>query len=146
MISPLLYITYQIDPLIIPLALTSFAGIFSITSLYALNKKSTDLIKYSNPLTVCLGGIIVCNVAGILMNITGVGSELVSMTSLATSVVSSIVFTSLFAVDTHRAIQSYEEGNLDSTEISIDLFLDSLNLFIDLIKIISHLTKNINDN
>ncbi|KAK5580636.1 hypothetical protein RB653_000658 [Dictyostelium firmibasis] len=45
------------------------------------------------------------------------------------------LFTGLVALDTHNAVKTFQEGRPDYIRISIDLFLDVLNIFVRLLRI-----------
>ena len=76
---------------------------------------------------------------------TGYGNSAIGL-GLATSVVGSGIFSALIAVDTHLAIKSYRDGELDSTGIALNVLLDVTNLFLDLLRIIGEISKGFNNN
>lgn len=135
-LSPLVAITMASNPTVIPVALACTVGVFSASSLYALKRTDLSLCNYEAPLMGCVGGLIVSGLAQILMHFMGLNSFAHSIDTV-TTLFSTAVFSGLVAVNTQLAIKSYEEKNLDSVGMALQLLLDATNLFINLVKLLS---------
>lgn len=143
-ISPAILYSFSISPSVMPIALACTGGVFAASSMYALKKKDLSLVQYQGPLIGCVGGLICSGLVQLLM--TGLGYNNASwMLGMGTTVLSTGIFSALIAVDTHMAIKSYKDGQLDSTGIALSVLLDVTNLFLDLLKIIGELTKSFKD-
>ena len=57
-------------------------------------------------------------------------------------IVSTLIFTGLIAIDTQKAIEDYDNKQLDSVKIATELLLDAVNLLIDFVKISIEIIKN----
>jgi FtsH-binding integral membrane protein len=146
-IGPVIMFSMAIGPSVVPIALACTGGVFAASTLYALKKTNLSLIKYHGPLIGCVGGLICSGLVQIGMCAFGFGNSAnILGLGLATSVISSGIFSALIAVDTHLAIKSYDEHNLDSTGIAINILLDVTNLFLDLLRIIGEISKAFNSN
>jgi FtsH-binding integral membrane protein len=144
-IGPAILASMTIGPSIVPIALACTGGVFAASTLYALKKPDLSLVKFHGPLIGCVGGLICSGFVQIGLMATGYGNSAIGL-GLATSVVSSGIFSALIAVDTHLAINSYKEGELDSTGIALNVLLDVTNLFMDLLRIIGEISKGFNNN
>ena len=146
-LSPLVYMSFAIHPMIFPLALTSTLGTFGGATYYAFKQTNLDAIKWQAPLMGCVTGLI-CS------SLVQIGASLMGYTTFAhgldiiSTLGSTIVFTGLIVSDTQQAIKDFQDKQLDSINTSVDLLLDATNLLIDFIKILSEIMvaiKNVND-
>ena len=143
-ISPAIFYSFAISPTVMPIALACTGGVFAASTMYALKKKDLSFVQYQGPLIGCVGGLICSGFVQLVM--MGFGYHNASwMLGMGTSVLSTGIFSALIAVDTHMAIKSYKNKQLDSTGIALSVLLDITNLFLDLLKIIGELTKAFKD-
>jgi FtsH-binding integral membrane protein len=140
-IGPLCAMAFGISPSIVPIAAASTLGVFGAASAYALSHPDVKLTKYQAPLIGCVGGLIASGLIQITGSLLGYTDFAHSLNLLSTGV-STLIFTGLIAVDTQKAIEDYDNKQLDSVKIATELLLDAVNLFIDFVKILIELTKN----
>ncbi len=139
-IAPLCAIAFGISPSIVPIAAASTVGVFGAASAYALSQPDVKLTKYQAPLIGCVGGLIasgLVQIGGALLGYT----EFAHSLDLLTTGASTLIFTGLIAVDTQKAIEDYDNKQLDSVKTATELLLDATNLFIDLVKILIEIMK-----
>lgn len=140
-IGPLCAMAFGISPTIVPIAAASTLGVFGAATAYALSHPDVKLTKYQAPLIGCVGGLIASGLIQITGSLLGYTDFAHSLNLLSTGV-STLIFTGLIAVDTQKAIEDYDNKQLDSVKIATELLLDAVNLFIDFVKILIELTKN----
>lgn len=140
-LAPLVGITLATNPVVIPIATAVTVGTFGGASYVALNQKDMNLVKYQGPLIGGVVGLIGASLVQLGAIYMGYGSY-ASQLDLLTTGASTVIFTGLVAADTQVAIKDYEEKKLDSINVCTELLLDATNLFIDFIKIFSHIIKN----
>jgi FtsH-binding integral membrane protein len=141
-LSPAVYASFAISPMIFPLALTSTLGTFGGATYYALKQTNLDAIKWQAPLMGCVVGLIgsgLVQIGASFMGFTQFAHGLDIISTLA----STAVFTGLIVADTQKAIKDFEDKQLDSINTSVELLLDATNLLIDFIKIFAEISKNI---
>jgi len=143
-ISPAIFYSFAISPTVMPIALACTGGVFAASTMYALKKKNLSLVQYQGPLVGCVGGLICSGLVQLLMMALGYHNAS-WMLGMGTTVLSTGIFSALIAVDTHMAIKSYEDKQLDSVGIALNILLDVTNLFLDLLRIIGELTKAYKD-
>ncbi len=107
------------------------AAMFGFMSLYGYVTK-TDLTSVGSILTMCLFGIILALIVNLfLMN---------SVLDMILSILGVLVFSGLTAYDTQNIKNTlmYSDGDLIKKEIlgALNLYLDFVNLFLDLIKLL----------
>lgn len=136
MISPLVGLTLVMNPVAIPLATVASLSTFAGASYAALKQTETNLVKYEGPLIGCLWGIIGTGIAELIAISTGY-SSIANTLDLVTTFGSVGVFTALIAVDTQKAIDDYNNKELDSVKVCTELVLDITNLFIDFVKLLN---------
>ena len=139
-ISPAIFNSFVISPTVMLIALACTVGIFATSTKYALKKKDLSLVQYQAPLIDCIGGLICSGLIQLVM--FGFGYHNASwMLGMGVTILSMGIFSALIAVNTHMAIKSYENKQLDSIGIAFDMLLNITNLFLDFLKIIGELNK-----
>lgn len=143
-IAPLVGLSFAINPVIVPLALSSTIGTFAGASYFALKQDNLNAITWQAPLMGCVTGLIGSGLVQIGASLAGY-TTFAHQLDIITTLVSTGVFTGLIVADTQQAIQDFENKTLDSIKCSVNLLLDATNLFIDFIKIFTELTKNLKE-
>ena len=139
-ISPAIFNSFVISPTVMLIALACTVGVFATSTKYALKKKDLSLVQYQAPLISCIGGLICSGLIQLI--IFGFGYHNASwMLGMVVTILSTGIFSALIAVNTHMAIKSYENKQLDSIGIAFDMLLNITNLFLDFLKIIGELNK-----
>ena len=128
--APFLMISYAIDPMILPIALTTTLATFGGATYYAMKQTNLNAISWQAPLRGCFVGLIGANLAILLTYSLGYTSFSDTI-GLGALLVSTAVFTGFIVVDTQKAITDYKEKTLDTITTSTKLLLDStLYLFV----------------
>ena len=129
---------------IIP-AFIGSTSVFGGASYYALTTKDQELSYWGSTLYSGLSGLV-------SVSLLGIGSTLLfghnffgDLTQLISLYGGIPLFTGLIAYDTYKATKKYQERDPDHLACSVDLYLDFMNLFSRLIKIISK-TQSDNNN
>jgi FtsH-binding integral membrane protein len=143
-IAPLVGVSYLVNPMIVPLALTSTIGTFAGATYYALKQKDLNAITWQAPLMGCVTGLIGSSLVQIGASLAGYSTFAHNLDIIST-LISTGVFTGLIVADTQQAIKDFESKSLDSINCSVNLLLDATNLFIDFIKIFTELMKSIKE-
>ncbi len=143
-IAPLVGASFLINPMIVPLALTSTVGTFAGATYFALKQDNLNAVTWQGPLMGCVTGLICSSLVQIGASLAGYTTFAHNLDIIST-LVSTGVFTGLIVADTQQAIKDFQDKSLDSINCSVNLLLDATNLFIDFIKIFTELTKAIKD-
>lgn len=132
-ITPLLIMAHEIDPVAIPIAAvitgTTVAGMVS----YALSKPTGSLLHWGPPLITTLVGLLGIGIVNIFIGITFLHTVF-TFGSIG-------VFALLTAYDVHAAMDAYDKGKPDHYGAALDFYLSALNLFINILKVVLK-TKN----
>ena len=139
-ISPLCAMAFEISPLILPIVAASTVGVFGTGSAYAVSQPDVKLIKYRVPLIGCVGGLIGSSLIQIIGGLLA-HPEFTYSFDLITTGASTLIFTGLIVVDTQKAIEDYDNKQLDSVKTATELLFNSINLFIDQVKILIEIKK-----
>lgn len=139
-LTPLVLMSFAIEPLIFPIALTATLATFGGATYYALRQTNLDAIKWQAPLMGCVVGLIGTNIMTLIASLCGF-TNFANTIDFGATIVSTGVFTGLIVADTQMAINDYKEKTLDTIKTSTELLLDATNLFIDIVKILIKLKK-----
>ena len=125
-IAPIVGLASAVDPMIVPSALAATTGMFGAMSMGALAMPKGSTAFLGPPL---FGGLLcLCGV--------GVASFFVEPTSPWYGVLHSVhlygglgIFSLYIAYDTQMMIQDYEEGNRDSVQAGLNMFINVKQVF-----------------
>jgi len=139
-LTPIVFLSFLVNPSIFPIALTSTVLTFGGATYFALRKSNLDSIKMQGPL---MGGV--CGLIGTNLLVLGAGYcgfiKFADTLDLIATFASVGIFTGLIVVDTHKAIESFNNRTLDTIKSSTELVLDMTNLLVDFIKLLIRLNQ-----
>lgn len=139
-IYPIVQESLKINFMIFPLTLSSTIGTFVGATYYAYSRPNLECIKWQGPLLGVVNGLIMSSLCHIIAVLLGY-SQFANILDMTISVVAIITVTGLIAADTQQAIEDYNNKNMDSINTSVKLFLDCLNIFIEIMNILIELSK-----
>jgi FtsH-binding integral membrane protein len=97
------------------------------------------LLLYA-PLMSAVCGLIMIGIVEIILALMGF-NKLVCLISFGSSVVSITVYSGLIYVDTLKAIEQYNNDQLNSIKCAVDIVLDLANLLVNIMRIFVELSK-----
>lgn len=117
-------------------AFVAASSVFGGASAYALTRKTGELEKYKGVLYGGLSGLFGVSVLGLCSDLI-FGHNWFGNTTDMLSLYGGIpLFTGLIAYDTHKAIEMYLSGNPDHLGCASMIYVDFINLFVRLVRII----------
>ena len=119
--GPLIGMSLAMDPMILPMALGTTAGIFGSMTALSLVLPSGSMQKWGAPLG---GGMLVIFGAG-LVSLFYPHPALQSLTMYG----GLALFTAFIAYDTQRILWEYEQGQRDALTHSVDMFINLVGIF-----------------
>lgn len=129
-ISPLLYSINEISMNILPLTMGITGAIFGGSSLVGLLLPRGFMLGYGSVLTGGLLGLLALNFTGILAaKYLGLATFAATLSTVE-SYCGIGLFSAMLMYDTHVAIKRYKAGDADHLGMSIQIFLDVMNLII----------------
>eukprot|EP00996_Jenningsia_fusiforme_P000764 NODE_1691_length_1440_cov_31.093458_g1526_i0.p1 GENE.NODE_1691_length_1440_cov_31.093458_g1526_i0~~NODE_1691_length_1440_cov_31.093458_g1526_i0.p1 ORF type:complete len:357 (+),score=60.52 NODE_1691_length_1440_cov_31.093458_g1526_i0:109-1179(+) len=102
------------------------AGVVAGMSAFALSRPTGSMLRWGAPLFAGVLGLIGCSLGAMLLGPgSGVGSALFWLSSIG----GVGIFSAFVAYDVQMAISEYQQGNSDHLGHAVNLFLDFINLF-----------------
>lgn len=131
-IAPSVSLSFNMNPMIFPIALSTLVGTFFGATYYSNYLDSTWKI----PLMTCLSGLFFSGSFHLLCLLLGF-TKFLSLFDIIESLVGIVCFTGfIMMLDTNQALTDFKNRNLDSINTSIKLVQDLLNLLIRFIDIL----------
>jgi len=140
-LSPLMQLLLAINPGVIPMA----AGLSLFTmggaSLYSMYKPLGHFKAWESTMYSALLGLVAMNLASIA-TFAVIGPNVFSLACGRVDLYLGLgLFTAFQAIDTHTAVQSFKEGNLDHLQHVVNFFLNFKNLFVRIASILAQLRE-----
>ena len=140
MLTPIVFVSFLVNPTILPIALTSTIATFGGATYFALKQSNLDMLKIGAPL---MGGV--CGLIGTNLVVLGAGYfgfiKFAETLDIISAMASVGIFTGLIVYDTHKAIDDFNNRTLDTINRSVELLLDMTNLLVDFIKLLIRLNQ-----
>lgn len=130
-IAPAVSLSFDINPMIFPIALSTSVGTFFGATYYSNYLDST----WRKPLMTCLSGLLFSGSFHLVCLLLGF-TKFLSLFDMIESLVGIVCFTGFIMLDTNKALTDFKNRNLDSINTSINLVQDLLNLLIRFIDIL----------
>lgn len=138
MMSPMVTMVMENDPVILPASLLLSGYIFGGCALFASKTKNTKILEWKAPLMIGLTSLIGIQLVGIGANII-MGHNALSSMIHSVDIYGGIgLFTIMSIYDAYLAKKMYLEGDADHLGCTVNLYLDFMNL---LIRIMEALAK-----
>ena len=135
--APLVAIVQAIDPMIFPMSIGISGLIFGGVTAYSYSKRLGTFSKWGPALYGSLLGLIGLNVAG-LVSLAIWGPTPVTQAFFSIEpYISILLFSGFIAYDTHRAVEFYKAGKYDHFAHAVELYLDFINILIEVMKILA---------
>ena len=141
MLSPIIHLAFEFDPFIIPIALALTFGIFIGLSIYSLKYGSHKLLNIGSILYTFLSSLLMIKIIRLFIILSGYNYEYYLGFDIFLSLSTSILFGGFILYDTRLIIHSFETKELNSLYLVLHLYLDMINLFIELVNIIIKTSK-----
>lgn len=140
--APMVSIITVIDPTILPISVLITGATFGTCAIVASRIKDTSIMAWKAPL---MGGLF--SLVG--LQLAGLGSLLIFGPTSFDAVINSIdiyggilLFTGLTAYDSHQARLAYVRGDPDHLGVSVNIYLDLMNLLIRIMEIMAKAKKH----
>jgi len=135
-LTPLVAVCNVVHPLIVPVSAVGAVAVMAGASYYAFKRPNGSLLYLTGPLVGVLGASILIQL-GALASLYFVGPNLfASVAFTAYPYVGLGIFSVFTAVDTHTAIAEYEEGKADHLAHAASFYLNFLNMFTSIARIL----------
>lgn len=119
--APLLGMATSIDPMIVPSALLATTGMFGVMSVSALALPKGRLMTLGAPLFGGMIGLLGVGVVGMFTPPTSPWYPILHNVQLYGGLG---IFSLYIAYDTQQMIQAYEEGNRDTVQAALNMFIN----------------------
>ena len=137
LMAPQIAIVSAINPLIVPAAVAASALTMGGASYYAYLKPNGSLLSLAAPLTGALVGMIGLQLASFATFYFMGANAFTAAVSTVYPYVGIGVFAALTGLDTHKAIEEYQNGEADHLNHAVSFYLNAINLISYFMRIFS---------